>query len=136
MREAFIEIGYFFGKHLKKWRCDASTVWVSPDRKTALKQILRQRSNRSVELSINGHHKPAWGQQAAVIKGRDVGSVAASAGWWGDQMKVVPEPMIEALRRVIERLHYPTEVMPVWVRWYAAYPCSLRHLEEMWPNAE
>ena len=34
--------------------------------------------------------------------------------------------MIEALRKVIKRLHYPIEVMLVCVRWYAAYPLSLR----------
>ena len=39
--------------------------------------------------------------------------------------------MIEALRKVIQRLHYPLEVMLVCVRWYAAYPLSLRHIEEM-----
>ena len=39
--------------------------------------------------------------------------------------------MIEALRKVIKRLHYPLEVMLVCVRWYAAYPLSLRHIEEM-----
>jgi putative transposase len=36
-----------------------------------------------------------------------------------------------ALRRVIKRLHFPLEVMLVCVRWYAAYPLSLRQLEEM-----
>jgi putative transposase len=35
------------------------------------------------------------------------------------------------LRRVIRRLHFPLEVMLVCVRWYAAYPLSLRNLEEM-----
>ena len=35
------------------------------------------------------------------------------------------------LRGVLKRLHYPLEVMLVCVRWYAAYPLSLRHLEEM-----
>ena len=39
--------------------------------------------------------------------------------------------MIEALRKVIKRLHYPLEVMLVCVRWYSAYPLSLRHIEEM-----
>jgi transposase-like protein len=39
--------------------------------------------------------------------------------------------MIEALHKVIRRLHYPIEVMLVCVRWYAAYPLSLRHIEEM-----
>ena len=35
------------------------------------------------------------------------------------------------LRRVIQRLHFPLEIMLVCVRWYAAYPLSLRNLEEM-----
>ena len=39
--------------------------------------------------------------------------------------------MIEALRKVIKRMHYPLEVMLICVRWYAAYPLSLRHIEEM-----
>ena len=39
--------------------------------------------------------------------------------------------MIEALRKVIKRMHYPLEVMLVRVRWYVAYPLSLRHIEEM-----
>lgn len=46
-------------------------------------------------------------------------------------MRVDPKVMIEALRRVIKRLHYPAEVMLVCVRWYVAYPLSLRQLEEM-----
>ena len=32
---------------------------------------------------------------------------------------------------MIKRLHYPIEVMLDFVRWYAAYPLSLRHIEEM-----
>lgn len=39
--------------------------------------------------------------------------------------------MIEAPRKVIERMHYPLEAMPVCVRWYAAYPLSLRHVEKI-----
>ena len=39
--------------------------------------------------------------------------------------------MIKELRGVLQRLHYPWEVMLVCVRWYAAYPLSLRHIEEM-----
>jgi putative transposase len=39
--------------------------------------------------------------------------------------------MIETLRKVIKRMHYPLEVMLICVRWYAAYPLSLRHIEEM-----
>jgi len=35
------------------------------------------------------------------------------------------------LRRVIMRLHFPQEIMLVCVRWYAAYPLSLRNLEVM-----
>jgi len=36
-----------------------------------------------------------------------------------------------ALRIVLQRLHYPLEIMLVCVRWYAAYLLSLRNLEEM-----
>ena len=39
--------------------------------------------------------------------------------------------MVDELRKVIKRLHYPVEVMLVCVRWYAAYPLSLRHIEKM-----
>ena len=39
--------------------------------------------------------------------------------------------MIQALRKVVKRMHYPLEVMLTCVRWYAAYPLSLRHIEEM-----
>jgi putative transposase len=47
-------------------------------------------------------------------------------------MKDVPKKlMIDALRKEIQRLHYPIEVMLVSVRWYAAYPLSLRHIEEL-----
>lgn len=35
------------------------------------------------------------------------------------------------LRGVIRRLHFSLEIMLVCVRWYAAYPLSLRHIEEM-----
>src|SRR6516164_1392285 len=36
-----------------------------------------------------------------------------------------------ALARVLKRLHYPLHVILTCVRWYVAYPLSLRHLEEM-----
>jgi transposase-like protein len=39
--------------------------------------------------------------------------------------------MIGELRKVLKRLHYPLEVMLVCARWYAAYPLSLRHIEEI-----
>jgi len=35
------------------------------------------------------------------------------------------------LRKVLKRLHYRLEVMLTCVRWYVAYPLSLRHVEEM-----
>lgn len=35
------------------------------------------------------------------------------------------------LRKLLKRLHYPLEVMLICVRWYVAYPLSLRHIEEM-----
>ena len=35
------------------------------------------------------------------------------------------------VKSVIQRLRFPLEVMLVCVRWYVAYPLSLRHLEEM-----
>lgn len=47
---------------------------------------------------------------------------------------MVPLPIqltTSTLRNVIQRLHYPLEVMLVCVRWYAAYPLSLRNLEEL-----
>jgi transposase-like protein len=35
------------------------------------------------------------------------------------------------LNKVLQRLDYPLEVMLTCVRWYVAYPLSLRHIEEM-----
>ena len=47
-------------------------------------------------------------------------------------MKTTPtQPISEALRAVFRRLHYPIDVMLTCVRWYVAYPLSLRHIEEM-----
>jgi putative transposase len=39
--------------------------------------------------------------------------------------------MIKALRKVIKRAHYPLEIMLTCVRWCAAYPLSLRPIEEI-----
>uniref|UniRef100_UPI00336593C0 DDE-type integrase/transposase/recombinase n=1 Tax=Variovorax brevis TaxID=3053503 RepID=UPI00336593C0 len=39
--------------------------------------------------------------------------------------------MIGSLHKMIMRMHYPLEVMLTSVRWYATYPLSLRHIEEM-----
>ena len=36
-----------------------------------------------------------------------------------------------SLRKVLKWLHYPLEVVLTCVRWYVAYPLSLRHIEEM-----
>jgi putative transposase len=36
-----------------------------------------------------------------------------------------------AVKRAFKRLHYPFDVILLCVRWYVAYPLSLRHLEEM-----
>jgi putative transposase len=35
------------------------------------------------------------------------------------------------MKSVIQRLRFPLEIMLVCVRWYVAYPLSLRNLEEM-----
>jgi transposase-like protein len=39
--------------------------------------------------------------------------------------------MIPELRKVLMRLHISLEVTLMCARWYAAYPLSLHHLEEM-----
>ena len=52
----------------------------------------------------------------------------------GDNDRMIPiqnQMMNAAVRKVLKRLHYPLEVMLLCVRWYAAYPLSCRHLEEM-----
>src|SRR5450631_2716193 len=36
--------------------------------------------------------------------------------------------------KVLKRLHYPLDVILLCVRWYCAYPLSLRNLEEMIPE--
>jgi len=36
-----------------------------------------------------------------------------------------------SIKSVIKRFRFPLEIMLVCVRWYVAYPLSLRHLEEM-----
>ncbi|OYD60521.1 UNVERIFIED_ORG: transposase-like protein [Burkholderia sp. CF145] len=50
----------------------------------------------------------------------------------------LPEPGVvdppiatRAVDKVLKRLHYPLDVMLTCVRWYVAYPLSLRNLEEM-----
>jgi len=34
------------------------------------------------------------------------------------------------IAKVLKRLHYPLDVILLCVRWYVAYPLSLRNLEE------
>ena len=46
-------------------------------------------------------------------------------------IETTPMAMIGELRKVLKRLHYPLEVMLVCARLYAAYPLSLRSIEEM-----
>jgi putative transposase len=46
-------------------------------------------------------------------------------------MRIDQKTMSETLRRVFMRLHYPVEIILICVRWYVAYPLSLRQLEEM-----
>jgi transposase-like protein len=41
------------------------------------------------------------------------------------------EAMNAAVAKVLKRLHYPLDVILLGVRWYSAYPLSLRHLEEL-----
>ena len=35
------------------------------------------------------------------------------------------------LSKALKRLHYPLQIMLACVRWYTAYPLSLRHVAEM-----
>ncbi len=39
--------------------------------------------------------------------------------------------LIPAVARVLTRLRYPVDVILTCVRWYAAYPQRLRHLEQV-----
>src|SRR5471032_1617245 len=49
----------------------------------------------------------------------------------GRMTQTLTKTMNDAMSQVLKRLSYPIEVMLVCVRWYAAYPLSLRNLEEM-----
>ena len=46
-------------------------------------------------------------------------------------MKFDQTKMIEAMRAVIQRMHYPLDLMLVCVRWYAACRLSFRNIEEV-----
>lgn len=43
----------------------------------------------------------------------------------------IDEDAKPGVAKVLKRLHYPLEVILTSVRWYVAYPLSLRQLEEM-----
>jgi len=43
----------------------------------------------------------------------------------------VKRTMPAGVAKVLKRLHYPLDMILLCVRWYVAYPLSLRHLEEM-----
>lgn len=46
-------------------------------------------------------------------------------------ISIQSQMMNAVVKKALKRLHYPLEVILLCVRWYAAYPLSLRHLEEM-----
>ena len=39
--------------------------------------------------------------------------------------------MIGELRKLLKRMHYPLEIMQLWVRWCSAYALSLRQIDEI-----
>ena len=41
------------------------------------------------------------------------------------------KPLAAGIAKLLKRLHYPLDVMLLFVRWYVAYSLSLRDLEEM-----
>jgi transposase-like protein len=45
--------------------------------------------------------------------------------------KVMRQTLNPVVAKVLKRLHYPLDVILLCVRWYSAYPLSLRNLEEM-----
>lgn len=46
-------------------------------------------------------------------------------------IEIAGKKLSPELGKVLKRLHYPLEIMLMCVRWYVAYPLSLRHLEQM-----
>ena len=46
-------------------------------------------------------------------------------------MQIDQKTLNETLRRVFLRRHHPAEIILTCVRWYVAYPLSLRQIEEM-----
>jgi len=46
-------------------------------------------------------------------------------------MQIDQKTLNETLRRAFLRRHHPAEIILTCVRWYVAYPLSLRHIEEM-----
>src|ERR1035437_1026340 len=52
---------------------------------------------------------------------------AVTARCW----RAMRQTLNPVLAKVLKRLHYPLNVILLCVRWYSAYPLSLRNLEEM-----
>ena len=46
-------------------------------------------------------------------------------------MQTHQKTMNETSRSVFKRLQFPVEIILTWVRWYVAYPLSLRQFDEM-----
>jgi len=51
-------------------------------------------------------------------------------------MQIDQKNLNETSRRVFLRLHHPAEISLPCVRWYVAYPLSLRQIEEMIVRAD
>jgi hypothetical protein len=51
--------------------------------------------------------------------------------WWNfDKPTISPTPYASAMLNT-KGMRFPIDVIMVCIRWYAAYPLSYRHLEEM-----
>jgi hypothetical protein len=67
--------------------------------------------------------RPVWlGLLVTYAAIRRVGLPIEANGWIA---------MSKAMKSVIKRLRFPLNIMLTCVRWYLAYPLSLRNLEEM-----
>ncbi len=101
-----------------------------------------------VEMGVPLNTERSKGALHEAFAGVCAGRIQARHGWrlrkhfvWicrssdvGRELVMVPAHIqleTSTLRKVLKRLHYPLDVMLVCVRWYAAYPLSLRNLEEM-----
>ena len=46
-----------------------------------------------------------------------------------DNNDMIVKTELLMIGKVLKRLHYPIDVMLTCVRWYVAYPLSLRHID-------